>query len=56
MNTRAQEECRRIMQLVGSKDIKPELVVRRQLHGIGHRYRLAPSGKLDSMAIRDYHC
>lgn len=40
MDTRTQEQRRRIMQSVKSKDTGPELVVRRLLHGMGYRYRL----------------
>ena len=40
MDTRTPEQRRRIMQAVKSKNTKPELVVRRILHGMGYRYRL----------------
>ncbi len=41
-DTRTQEQRRRIMQSVGTKDTGPELVVRRLLHRLGYRYRLHP--------------
>ena len=34
------ERRRYIMQRVGSRDTKPEMVVRRMLHALGYRYRL----------------
>ncbi len=40
MDTRTPEQRRRIMQAVKSENTKPELVVRRLLHGMGYRYRL----------------
>jgi DNA mismatch endonuclease (patch repair protein) len=40
MDTRTPEQRRRIMQAVKSGNTKPELVVRRLLHGMGYRYRL----------------
>ncbi len=40
MDTRTPEQRRRIMQAVKSKDTKPEMLVRRLLHGMGYRYRL----------------
>lgn len=40
MDTRTPEQRRRIMQSVKSENTKPELVVRRLLHGMGYRYRL----------------
>ena len=40
MDTRTPEQRRRIMQAVKGKNTKPELVVRRLLHGMGYRYRL----------------
>ena len=40
MDTRTPEQRRRIMQAVQSKNTKPELVVRRLLHGMGYGYRL----------------
>ena len=39
-DTRTQEQRRRIMQSVGTKDTGTELVVRRLLHRLGYRYRL----------------
>ena len=39
-DTRTPEQRRRIMQAVGAKDTKPELIVRRMLFGMGYRYRL----------------
>lgn len=30
----------RMMSRIGSKDTKPEMIVRRMLHGMGYRYRL----------------
>ena len=40
MDTRTPEQRRRIMQAVKSKHTKPEMIVRRLLHGMGYRYRL----------------
>lgn len=40
MDTRTEEQRRRIMQSVKSKDTGPELVVRRLLHAMGYRFRL----------------
>ncbi|WP_126975012.1 very short patch repair endonuclease [Frigidibacter oleivorans] len=40
MDSRTPEQRRRIMQAVKAKHTKPELVVRRLLHGMGYRYRL----------------
>lgn len=40
MDTRTPDQRRRIMQAVKSSDTKPELTVRRCLHGMGYRYRL----------------
>lgn len=40
MDTRTEEQRRRIMQSVKSKDTGPELIVRRLLHAMGHRFRL----------------
>lgn len=40
MDTRSPEQRRRIMQAVKTKNTKPELVVRRLLHGMGYRFRL----------------
>lgn len=40
MDTRTPEQRRRIMQAVGTKDTKPEMIVRRALHAMGYRYRL----------------
>ena len=40
MDTRTPEQRRRIMQAVKSRHTKPELAVRRLLHGMGYRYRL----------------
>ncbi len=37
---RSPEAQRRIMQAIRSKDTKPELFVRRLVHGMGYRYRL----------------
>lgn len=34
------DQRRRNMQAIKSKDMKPEMVVRRLVHGIGYRYRL----------------
>ena len=40
MDTRTPKQRRRIMQAVKSRNTKPELAVRRLLHGMGYRYRL----------------
>lgn len=40
MDTRTPEQRRRIMQAVGTKDTKPEMIVRRALYAMGYRYRL----------------
>ena len=40
MDTRTEEQRRRIMQAVKSRDTGPEMVVRRLLHSLGYRYRL----------------
>lgn len=40
MDIRTPEQRRRIMQAVKSENTKPELVVRRLLHGMGYRYLL----------------
>jgi len=40
MDTRTQEQRRRIMQAVKGKNTGPELTVRRLLHGMGYRFRL----------------
>lgn len=40
MDTRTQQQRRRIMQSVRQKDTGPELVVRRALHALGYRFRL----------------
>ena len=40
MDTLTPEERSKRMSLVKSKDTKPELIVRRKLHGMGYRYRL----------------
>lgn len=41
MTDHVDPECRsRIMASVGTKNTKPELIVRRHLHGLGFRYRL----------------
>lgn len=40
MDTRTEEQRRRIMQSVKSKDTGPELIVRRLLHALGYRFRL----------------
>ena len=44
MDTRTPEQRRRIMQAVKSEHTKPELIVRRLLHGMGYRYRLHHKG------------
>ncbi|MYB05913.1 MAG: DNA mismatch endonuclease Vsr [Gemmatimonadetes bacterium] len=40
MDTRTEEQRRRIMQAVRSRDTGPEMLVRRLLHRFGYRYRL----------------
>lgn len=40
MDTLTRKERSRIMALVKSKDTRPELLVRRLVHGLGYRYRL----------------
>lgn len=40
MDTRTEEQRRRIMQAVKSRDTGPEMLVRRLLHSMGYRYRL----------------
>jgi DNA mismatch endonuclease (patch repair protein) len=40
MDTLTRKERSRIMSLVKSKDTRPELFVRRLVHGLGYRYRL----------------
>ena len=40
MDTRTEEQRRRIMQAVKSRDTGPEMIVRRLLHRLGYRYRL----------------
>ncbi|SFJ34070.1 very short patch repair endonuclease [Albimonas pacifica] len=40
MDTRSPEQRRRIMQAVGTKSTRPEIVVRRRLHALGYRFRL----------------
>ena len=40
MDTLTPEERSRVMARVRSKDTRPELAVRRLLHGLGYRYRL----------------
>lgn len=40
MDTRTEEQRRRIMQAVRSRDTGPEMLVRRLLHRMGYRYRL----------------
>lgn len=42
VDTRSPEQRRRIMQAVGTKNTRPEWVVRRWLYGRGYRYRLHP--------------
>lgn len=44
MDTLTSEERSRRMAMVRGKDTKPELVVRRMIHGLGYRYRLHVSG------------
>ena len=44
------EKRRQIMSSIGSKDTKPEVAVRRLLHGVGYRFRTHEKslpGKLD---------
>jgi len=43
-DTRTPEQRRRIMQSVGTRDTGPELIVRRIVYGLGHRYRLNVKG------------
>ena len=40
MDTRTEEQRRRNMQAVKSRDTGPEMIVRRLLHSLGYRYRL----------------
>jgi DNA mismatch endonuclease (patch repair protein) len=40
MDTRTSDQRRSIMQAVGQRDTRPEMVVRRHLHSRGYRYRL----------------
>ena len=40
MDTRTEEQRRRIMQAVRTRDTGPEMIVRRLLHRLGYRYRL----------------
>ena len=40
MDSITRSERKRIMSLVKSKDTRPELIVRRAIHGAGFRYRL----------------
>lgn len=40
MDTRTEEQRRRIMQAVKNRDTGPEMTVRRLLHGLGYRYRV----------------
>ena len=40
MDTRTEEQRRRIMQAVRTRDTGPEMIVRRLLHSLGYRYRL----------------
>ena len=40
MDTRTEEQRRRIMQAVRTRDTGPEMIVRRLLHRSGYRYRL----------------
>ena len=39
-DTRTRDQRRRIMQSVGTKDTRPEMLIRRKLHGLGYRFRL----------------
>ena len=40
MDTRTEEQRRRIMQAVRTRDTGPEMIVRRLLHSLSYRYRL----------------
>ena len=41
MGTRSEEQRRRVMQAVKSRDMGPEMIVHRLLHRLGYRYRPA---------------
>lgn len=44
MDTISPEERSRVMSRVKSRDTRPEMIVRRLLHGMGYRYRLHVAG------------